>query len=191
MSNPFKVAVAAAALLAAPGIAQAQASSDIALSSTVAGACGLGAPTIAVIDLLDLTGPDGRLDPSKTSDTMILGSSAIQNAWCNSPSTLEFSTRAMELQSPPSYAQPSYMSRDITYSARLVGWSDPVSRRPKSGDDIVILEKLGAYAAPNTGLVIEVRNLETLTASKVEQPNLMLEAGSYKGTVKITLAPVN
>ncbi|RYD65309.1 MAG: hypothetical protein EOP58_07815 [Sphingomonadales bacterium] len=191
MFHRIKLAAFAAAALAAPSAALAQtSSSDIQLSSTVAGACALGAPSLTVLNLQDLTGSEGTLDSSKTGSA-VLASTVIANAWCNAPHSVKLQATPMALQSTPAYAQPSYMARLVTYNARLIGWPVNLTRRPKTGDDEVSIEFGGAYAPPEPGLKLEVSDLETLTAGRVETPNLMLEVGNYKGTVTITLATVN
>ncbi len=192
MYHRLKLTVAVAGLVVGPGVAAAQtsASNQIALSSTVAGSCGLGAPAQAVLDLHELSGADGKLDASKRS-TATQVSTVITDAWCNSPHLLTFAAKPMALQETRSYAQPSYMARDITYDAKLVGWPVTLTRRPKTGDDDVSIELPGGYAAPNPGLVLRISRLETLTAAKVEDATLMLEAGHYKGTVTITLSTFN
>ena len=190
MFHRLKLTVAAVALLA-PGAALAQtATGEIGLSSTVIKSCGLGAPAQTVLNLLDLSGADGRLDQSKRS-TSTLASTVIADAWCNAPHSLTLDARPMSLQQTRSYAQPAYMAREITYDAKLVGWPATLTRRPKTGDDGVSIEFPGAFAPSSPGLVLNVSHLETLTAAKAEDPALMLEAGTYKGTVTITLATVN
>jgi hypothetical protein len=191
MSHRLNLTIAAAALLLVPGVAAAQtASNSIALTSTVAGSCGLGTPAQTVLDLHDLSGTDGKLDSSKRS-TSTQVSTVITDAWCNAPHSLTFAARPMSLQESRSYAQPSYMARDITYDAKLVGWPVTLTRRPKTGDDDVSIELPGAYAAPSSGLVLNISHLETMTAARTEDATLMLEAGHYKGTVTITLSTSN
>jgi hypothetical protein len=192
MFHRLNMTIAAAALLVVPGVAAAQttATGHIAVNSTVAGACGLGAPAQAVLDLHDLSGTDGRLDSSKRSSA-VQATTVIADAWCNTPHSLTFAAKPMSLQETRTYAQPSYMARDITYDATLVGWPVDLSRRPKSGDDDVSIAMHGAYAPASPGLVLNISRLETLTAAKVEDSTLMLEAGHYKGTVTITLATTN
>lgn len=190
MSHRLNMTIAAAALLVVPGAAAAQtASNSIALTSTVAGSCGLGTPAQTVLDLHDLSGTDGKLDSSKRS-TSTQVSTVITDAWCNAPHSLTFAAKPMSLQESRSYAQPSYMARDITYDAKLVGWPVTLTRRPKTGDDDVSIEMPGAFAA-SSGLVLNISHLETLTAARVEDATLMLEAGHYKGTVTITLSTSN
>lgn len=191
MSHRLNMTIAAAALLFAPGVAAAQAASNsIALTSTVNGACGLGTPAQTVLDLHDLSGTDGKLDSSKRS-TATQVSTVITDAWCNAPHSLTFAAKPMSLQESRSYAQPSYMARDITYDAKLVGWPVTLTRRPKTGDDDVSIELPGAFAPASPGLVLNISHLETMTAAKVEDATLMLEAGHYKGTVTITLSTSN
>lgn len=191
MFHRLKLTVAAASMLVVPNTALAQTvSSDINLSSTVSGACGLGVPAQTVLNLLNLSGSDGRLDSSKRS-TSTLASTVISDAWCNAPHSLTLDAKPMALQETRSYAQPVYMAREITYDAKLVGWPVTLVRRPKTGDDGVSIEMPGPYAPVSPGLVLNVSHLETLTAGKVEDASLMLEPGTYKGTVTITLATVN
>lgn len=191
MFHRFKLVIAGVALLAVPGVALAQsASNQVTLSSTVTGACGLGAPDTTPINLQDLTGPDGLLDPAKTGTT-VLGTSTIADAWCNSPHTLSLESSAMTLQESRAYAQPAYMARRVTFDARLVGWPFTAIIRPRNDNDRTTLEVPGAYAAPAPGLRLQISRLQTLSLTNTEQPNLMLENGSYLGTVTITLTAAN
>jgi hypothetical protein len=193
MLHRFPLTAAAALLLLAPGAALAQttASSEIDLSSTVTASCGVGAPSLTVLDLHELSGPDGRLDSSKRSSST-LASTTIADAWCNAPNKLTFGAKAMTLQEARTYAQPAYMARDITYDATLVGWGPfDWTRRPHTGDDSISLASSGPYATSSSGLVLNISKLETMTAAKTEDSSLMLEAGHYKGTVTITLTTVN
>ena len=192
MSHRLNMTIAAAVLLVVPGVAAAQssASNSIALTSTDAGSCGLGTPAQTVLDLHDLSGTDGKLDSSKRSSSTQV-STVITDAWCNAPHSLTFAAKPMSLQESRSYAQPSYMARDITYDAKLVGWPVTLTRRPKTGDDDVSIDLPGAFAAASPGLVLNISRLETMTAARVEDATLMLEAGHYKGTVTITLSTSN
>src|SRR6218665_490195 len=135
MLHRLKLLITGAALLAMPGMAHAQASNQINLNSTVTGACGLGAPDTDIIDLHDLTGPDGLLDPAKTGNT-VLGTATIAGAWCNGPHTLSVESTAMPLQRTVPYAQPAYMARRVTYNAKLIGWPFTTTVRPHNDNDL-------------------------------------------------------
>ena len=187
----LKLTVAAGSVLLVPGIAlaQAQAQSEINVSANVLKACGLGTPDQTFLDLGDLTGPDGKLASSKTGSA-VLASTTIANAWCNAPHSVKMQAVPMLLQGTKPYGQPVYMTRAITYDATLQGWPAELVRRPRTGDDDVQINFAGAYA-PAGGLVLKVARLNSLTANRAEQTGLMLEAGTYKGTVTITLATVN
>lgn len=189
MSHRFKLVIAGAAALAMPGIAQADtASSEIELSSTVLSACQLGTPDVTEINLLDLTGPDGKLSAAKTQD-VTQGTAVIANAWCNGPHTLSMRTWPMALTRQISYGQPANMARKVTYTARLIGMSDaPLGGRPAFGGDLAFVDNPGARAAGSSGLRLNISKLQTLTAANQEQAGLMLEYGEYRGTVTITLA---
>ena len=190
MLHHLKLVFAGAALLALPGIAAAQASNQIQLNSTVAGACGLGTPDTTRIDLHDLTGPDGNLDPAKTG-TAVLGTATIEDAWCNTPHTLSLQSTAMTLQRSVPYAQPAYMARRVTFDARLVGWFVNTTIRPRNDNDLTTIEVPQAFAAHAPGLRLNISKLQTLALGNTEQAGLMLEPGFYLGTVTITLAAAN
>lgn len=190
MIHRLKLAIAGAALVAVPGMAQA-ATGEIDLSSTVNGACGVGTPDLTVLDLHDLTGPDGLLDAAKKGNT-VLATATIADAWCNTAHELSMTSYPMSLQSTPPYAQPDYLARRVTFNARLVGWVTGFTSRPHGGGDFASIGPIsGAYAAPSPGLRLQISKLETLTAGNAEQANLMLEPGNYRGTVTITLAVAN
>lgn len=187
MIHRLKLAITGAALVALPAAAHA-AEAEIGLGSTVEGACGVGAPDTTTINLHDLTGPDGLLDAGKTGNT-VLGFATIEDAWCNTAHELSMITYPMSLQHTPPYAQPAYLSRKVTFNARLVGWTTGFTGRPHGGGDLASIGPIsGAFAAPAPGLQLQISKLQTLTAGSVEQPNLMLEPGSYRGTVTIILA---
>jgi hypothetical protein len=187
MLHRLKLVMTGAALLALPGIAQAQASNQIQLNSTVAGACGLGAPDTDVINLHDLTGPDGTLDAAKTGSA-VLGTATIADAWCNAPHTLSLESTAMTLQRNVPYAQPAYMARRVTYNATLLGWAVGTIIRPRNDHDLATFLIDHAYAAPAAGLRLQISKLQTLATGNTEQAGLILEPGFYLGTVTITLA---
>jgi hypothetical protein len=187
MLHRLKFVIAGAALLAWPNMGQTQASNQIQLSSTVGGACGLGSPDTDVIDLHDLTGPDGTLDPAKTGNA-VLGVATIADAWCNAPHTLSLESTAMTLQRSIPYAEPAYMARRVTYNATLLGWPVGTVIRPRNDHDLATIIIDHAYAAPAAGLRLQISKLQTLAAGNTEQAGLMLEPGSYLGTVTITLA---
>ncbi|WP_077146971.1 hypothetical protein [Sphingopyxis sp. KK2] len=189
MTHRLKLTIAGIALFGMTGVAHAQsASSQIDLSSTVLGACGLGTPDTTVINLGDLTGPNGLLDASKKVTTT-LASATIADAWCNTSHRLTIGGQPMTLQRSVPYAQPANMTRHIAFDAKLVGWIGDIDYRPRSGNDGFGINFTSARAAPAPGLQLNISNLETMTAARVEQPNLMLEYGTYKGTITITLAP--
>jgi hypothetical protein len=188
MFHRLKLVLAGAGLLALPAVAHAQtASQEIDLSTTVNPSCGLGAPDTTVIDLHDLTGPDGLLDPAKTGNA-VLGTATIADAWCNAPHKVSLTSTAMTLQRTVPYAQPAYMARRVTFDAKLVGWSFTTTVRPHNDNDLFSLDVPSAYAAPAPGLQLQISNLETLALGNTEQAGLMLEHGDYLGTVTITLA---
>lgn len=188
MSHRFTLTAFAAAALLVPGVAQADSvSTEVELKSTVNIACGMGSPDVTEIDLLDLTGPDGKLASSKTG-TATLGTAKIADAWCNAPHRLSMRTWPMALERATPYAQSPNMARKVTFTALLVGMSaNPLGGRPAFGGDLAFVNNSGPRAAGSSGLELNISELQTLSQGNTEQP-LMLEAGSYRGRVTITLS---
>jgi len=191
MLDHLKFVVAAIGALAVPTLAHA-AEKQINITGEVSGACGVGSPDVTEINLYDLTGPNGMLDPGKLGTT-VLGRATISDAWCNTPHSLVMEATPMTLTRAVTYAQPSDMARKVTYDARLTGWGNyPFTGRPRGGSDRYAMgPMLSPWAASSPGLVLEVSKLQTLTPAGTEQPNLMLEYGEYRGTVTITLTTEN
>src|SRR5690606_27845810 len=101
----------AVALIAAPVAAQAQDTLSFTLNGNVPQACALGAPADTVLDLDDLTGPDGRLTAALLSDAPAV-QTQIPNAWCNTPSILTVDAGPLSLgTNAPAYPTPNGFSR--------------------------------------------------------------------------------
>lgn len=191
MRDHLRLAVAVIGALAVPSLAHA-AEKQVNITGQVEHSCGVGSPDVTEINLHDLTGPDGKLDPAKMGSA-VLGEATIADAWCNTPHLLKMEAVPMTLTRAVAYAQPDYMARKVTYDAKLVGWAGfPITGRPKGGGDTYSIGPVPyAYAAPSPGLVLQVSKLQTLSSAGLEQANLMLEYGLYRGTVTITLTTEN
>lgn len=175
--------------ISAPLAVQAQdAYSTVTLRATVGEACSLGDLDTTTLNLGDLTGPDGRLGPALVS-TNVSAAAVFGTAWCNGPSTLKIDASPLNLEPNPAYGISSGFSRQLTYTATVVGWDNAVSHRPLVGDT----EKTSAVtagaiaAAPN--LELRISQIGTLAPGGAsETPGLLLEAGDYRGVITITLA---
>lgn len=178
-------AASAAALLAAPLAAQAQVATNINLSGEVEKACVLGDPDSAELSLGDLTGDDGRIDPSLIG-AAIRAQTNIPVAWCNAPSVMTLDAAPLSLVSPPAYATPAGFSRLITYTANLGGWASALSDRPIIGDSAKEGPASAAHAADP--LVLEISDLATLDAGGTVEQAAFLEAGAYSATIVIGLS---
>ena len=189
MTRRLIIALAGFTALALPGVALAQeASQTVTLTAEVDEACVLGSPQLDNLPLGDLTGADGRLDPSKTGTT-VLQTTAFLVAWCNTPSVLGLNAEPLALTSAPAYATPTNFSRLLTYDATLVGWPSDLVDRPTVGSAAQSLDADSPHAAPSDGLRLDISRLQTLNAAgTVETAGLALEAGTYSGTVTVTLA---
>ncbi len=185
------------AALIVPGAAQANdVSQQVDIGATVAGACGMGSPDTTQINLGTLNDSQGKLKASLANAGIVSGSAYIADAWCNAPHKLSIQATPMVLQNTPSYSQPAYMSRRLTYQATLQNWAvgQGIGIRPLGGSDTGFSTFTEARAAVAPGLKLEISDLETLTGETgvgTEEPGLMLEtsqSGLYRGTVTITLA---
>ncbi len=185
--------MAGIAALAAPGFAHADdAAPQVDINGTVGEACGMGSPQAAVIDLHDLTGPNGALKASLLSDA-VSGSTVIDDAWCNAPHTLTLQATKMTLVTPPTHNQPDYMSRELIYRATLRNWApgQSIGVRINGGNDTTEAGFDAARAAQTPGLTLEISKLGALSKAGGEDNTLMLETagdGTYRGLVTITLA---
>lgn len=188
MNRKLLIAMTAAAALAAPMAAQAQSStaaSTANLGGTIEKACVIGSPTLATLPIGDLTGSDGRITPA-LSGGVPAATTDIQNAWCNTPSTMTLDGEPMALTATPGYATPNGFSRLVTYNATLSGWPDPLVDRPLVGSDVVTTE---ADAAHTAVLQLVISNLAALDAAgTAEAPTNVLEAGGYAGSVTVAVS---
>lgn len=180
-TTPF---IAAAALLLTPLAAQAQVT--VIVTGTVDEQCALGAPDLVVLDLGDLTGPDGRLTPTLLSSATAVQTD-ISSAWCNTPSTLTVEAEPLNQgASAPGYATPVGFSRLLTYDAILEGWPTAVSHRPLTGS---APSSTDAGEARSNPLTLSIASLQTLNADgTAEVADLVIEAGSYSGSIEISVS---
>ena len=193
MFHRIKLMAAAASIFTLAGVANAQvvtAEADILFESTVVKACGIGSPDTTALNLADLTGADGKLTAANTGSTT-LATATISGAWCNAPHAVTIKASPMALQSVPVYAQPAYMARKLTYDATLVGWGADLTNRPLVVDNLATRNVGSEFAPASSQIQLNVSKLQTLTAAGVEEAGLMLEVGTYKGTVTITLTAEN
>lgn len=175
--------------LAAPAAALAQVPSrTVTVTGNVAQACVLGAPTDATLDFGQLTdSTTGRLRAALAS-TAPAGETVIENAWCNTPSTITLtaSPLTMTAATTPSYALQTGFARAITYTVSLTNWSADVSNRPLAANAEVEVASQGAQAAAPSMNVVFNRLAPLVGGS--ENANAFIEAGQYAGTVTIKLA---
>ncbi len=184
--KPIALAASVAALLATPLAAHAQAAnSTVTLTGEVEKACVLGDPDTAELELGDLTGDDGRLDPGLVG-AGVAAFTAIPVAWCNAPSVISLDAAPLSLVTPPAYSSPAGFSRLITYTADLGGWFDALSDRPIIGDSAKTSPASSAHAA--NPLEIEISDLATLDAAGTTEADAFLEAGAYSATIIIGLS---
>lgn len=183
-----RLLIAASALALIAGQAHAAESQTIVINGNVVQACVLGAPSLATINLGDMTGADGKLTTALVSSTSASpsGQVNIPEAWCNSPSTLTISATSLDLTVTPAYSTPAGFSRKLTYNAQASGWPTTIIYRPATNFSPTASAATGALLAP---IDIKIYDLETLNAAGTgESPGLVLEAGSYAGTVQLTLS---
>ena len=179
-------AASAAVILAAPLAAHAQsATNTINLSGEVEKTCVLGNPDVSELNLGDLTGDDGRLDPALVG-AALSAETVIPVAWCNAPSVMTLNAAPLSLVTPPGYATPPSFSRLVTYTATLSGWAGALSDRPVVSDSAKSVSASAAHAADP--LHIGISNLATLDAAGTGEVSAFLEAGAYSATIVIGLS---
>lgn len=186
MTRKTLFAAGAAAVMAmTPAIAMAQDSLTFILNGQVPQACALSAPGETVLDLQDLTGPDGRLTAALLSSATAV-QTEIPNAWCNTPSILSVDAGPLNLGAgAPAYATPNGFSRLLTYDATLSGWPADIVHRPLVGALPTATAAANAHA--NT-LNLTIASLQTLNAAgTAEAAGLVLEAGGYSAEIAISV----
>lgn len=176
---PF-IVVAAFALT--PLAAQAQVTVN--LTGTVNEQCALGIPDLVVLNLMDLTGPDGRLTAELLSATPKVQTD-IPNAWCNMPSTLKIEAAPLSQAVAPGYNTPAGFSRLLTFDAVLEGWPAEIRHRP-------LLGSAASTTSANTphahDLTLSIASLQTLNADGAsEAAGLVVEAGAYSTEIVISV----
>lgn len=185
MTRNFITSSLAAVFLASPALAVAQdATRTVTINGEVEAACTLGAPASALLNFGTLTGPDGRLTPALLS-AAVSAETEIENAWCNTPSSLTLTASPLTLTQVPAYSSPVGFSRTITYNATLTDWSAPIVNRPITPGNAVTINAAGPVAADPLG--IEFSQLTGLVNGS-ENVGAYIEAGNYSATVQITLA---
>ncbi|RYF93604.1 MAG: hypothetical protein EON95_08310 [Caulobacteraceae bacterium] len=188
MKRSLILTLAATVALAAPLAAQAQnASATVTVNGEVTKACVIGQPASVSLALGDLTGPDGRISAEKASATPSQ-STTIATAWCNAPSTMSIDGSPLSLTAPPAYASPAGFSRLISYKAEVIGWTGALFDEPLVGDSAKTLAAPSAYAATGDGLKLDISSLKTLNTAGSAAAAAIVEAGSYSGTVVISVA---
>ena len=181
-----RILCALAAAVLAPSAALAQSPTQtLNVTGEVAPACVLGTPSNATLTIGSLSGADGRLLPALAGSAPA-AQTAINNAWCNTPSNITLTASPLSMVTPPVYAQQAGFSRSITYSADLTNWSGPVSNRPLTAGNAVTVAAAGAQAAaPSLGVVFSKL---TPLVNGAETPTAFIEAGAYTATISVSLA---
>ncbi len=162
-------------------------SSSYSIAAGVERRCFLGEPSSAALNLGDLTGSDGRLEPALLGSAAIV-STSLANAWCNTPSNISVDVTPLTLQNAVQFpdGDSSGFTRYLTYDARVSGWPTATVNRPLIGGSTTSTTAGEAHANP---LSLEVSRLQTLDdEGQAETPNLFVEAGVYLSTVTISVA---
>ncbi len=185
MTRQLLIALTASAALAAPMAAQAQSTgtSTANVGGLVEKACDIGSPSTTTLEIGDLTGADGRLLPALAGSQQI--TTAIEGAWCNTPSIMKLDGVPMGLTDVPTYGTPAGFSRLLTYNATLTGWPAPLVYRPMTNTTAPETDAAGAREA---SLLLAISNLAPLNAGgTAEAPTNVLEAGAYTGSVTVSV----
>lgn len=186
MNRKLLIALTASVALAAPAAAQAQTATSTAnFGGTIEKACVIGDPSSVLLTIGDMTGSDGRITSTLAGSTAA-ATTDIQNAWCNTPSTMTLDGEPMALTDTPGYSTPSGFSRLVTYNATLSGWPTDLVDRPLVGSGVQTTTADNAHAAV---LQLVISNLAALNAAgAAEAPTNVLEAGGYAGSVTVAVS---
>lgn len=181
--------LSALAVLASPGLAFAQSteSQSVTINGNVPQACVLGTPTSATLNLGTLTDANGRL-ASNFASTTPSAQTTIDNAWCNTPSTLTMTSSPLTLVNTPAYGIPTGFSRAITFDVNLTNWAAPVQARPMAPGTTTPVTSSNPHAA--MPMDVQFSRLAPISGT-AEAPTNYLEAGAYSATISITLAAGN
>jgi len=183
MNRKLIIALSTSAALAAPLAAQAQDSATVHLTANVAEACVVGEPDTTTLNLGDLTGSNGLITSDLASVTTF--STAIETAWCNTPSKMTLSGDPMALTTTPGYSTPAGFARLVTYDATLEGWPAPILIRPLVLDTS---NDASANTAHASQLDLVISKLAAVDGTGAESTTAVLEAGGYAGAITISVA---
>lgn len=190
------VSGAAALLAAAPAFADTANSTDVQINGTVTAQCGIGHQsgngTRSIpesVTLSNIVDANGQLDTSTSTPI------AFDNVWCNGAhNTLTMDVTSLKLQSPPA----SWDNRSFVAAVDMVVGSDgdhailptyfgiPTLQSADATDGVKSVT-IGAF---ETGTLKYSEALISLKMpSDAHSPGLRPLAGSYQGTVTVTVTP--
>lgn len=185
MNRNYLFVLTACTALGGAMAAQAQdASSTISISGEVSEACLVGQPTTTTLNIVDLTGSDGRITPALASTAEAV-STDIETAWCNAPSILTLTGDPMALTVTPSYGTPTGFARLIAYDATLSGWPSSIVVRPLTTGTSDDTTADGAHQSP---LELVISRLAAIDGAGSENAQSVLEAGGYAGSVTVSVS---
>lgn len=184
MKQTFRLAVLALALLPAPALAQSTATGTVAIDGRVAPVCILGDPNPALVNLGQISAASGPR--TGRIDTIAPRVVTLPASHCNFAGSVvrvdATALRSDDLSAP----QPGF-TRAVNYTASASNWS--------AGSSLATTNALRDGTSPNasgTGATQPLPKLAdiTLTLSNFTTPgDLILVAGTYTGTVVVTLGP--
>lgn len=184
MKQTVSLAVLVLALLPAPALAQGTATGNVAIDGRVTPVCVLGDPNPATVNLGQISAASGPR--TGRIDTITPRVVNLPASHCNfAGTTMRVDTTAMRA-SDPSAPQPGF-TRAVNFTAAASNWAAGTSVATSNA-----LRDGTAPSASGTGAVQPLPKLAdiTLTLSNFTTPgDLVLVAGTYTGTVVVTLGP--
>jgi len=185
---------AAALMIAAPAFADTGNSTDIQITGTVASQCGIGHQSGTgtrgqpeVVTIPSLVDANGQVDPN---NSMVVG---FDNIWCNGPTNhITIAVTSLQLQNPPASFDASsfedYLDINLTddgtdHVLSYLGLSNISSG--SGGATTTVTSAIGAFETGTQDYSQAKLNYSVPSPHNSGDRPL---AGTYKGTVTITVA---
>jgi len=184
MKRLVSLALLAMALPAAPALAQSTATGNVAIDGRVAPVCILGDPNPALVNLGQLSASSGP----RTGKIATITPQTVQlpASFCNFAGSVVRVTATALTSSDTSVPQPGF-SRAVNYTATATNWA--------AGASTATTNALRDGTSPTASGLGSTQPLPkiadiALTLSNFTAPgDLILVAGTYNGTVVVTLGP--
>ena len=184
MKQTIGLLALATALLPAPALAEDSATGTVAIDGRVRAVCILGDPNPALVDLGQISASSGPR--TGRIDTIAPRTVSLPASFCNFAGSVMRVDATALTSSDTAAPQPGF-TRAVNYQASATGWATGASSATTAA-----LRDGTSPNASGTGAVQPLPKIAdiALTLSNFTTPgDLILVAGTYSGTVVVTLGP--